>query len=138
MASLRITIGDLHCTARWVDGAPRTVAAIRALLPLDARLIHVRWSGEGTWVPFGDAHLDLPAERATSHPAPGDLIIYPGGLSECEILLAYGAVDFSSKVGQLAGNHFATITEGREHLPEIGRRCLWEGAQPLRIEEVDG
>jgi len=138
MASLRITIGDLHCTARWVDGAPRTVAAIRALLPLDARLIHVRWSGEGTWVPFGDAHLDLPAERATSHPAPGDLIIYPGGLSECEILLAYGAVDFSSKVGQLAGNHFATITDGREHLPEIGRRCLWEGAQPLRIEEVDG
>ncbi len=138
MASLRITIGDLHCTARWVDGAPRTVAAIRALLPLDARLIHVRWSGEGTWVPFGDAHLDLPPERATSHPAPGDLIIYPGGLSECEILLAYGAVDFSSKVGQLAGNHFATITEGREHLPEIGRRCLWEGAQPLRIEEVDG
>jgi hypothetical protein len=138
MGVLRVTAGDLHCTARWVDGAPRTVEAIRGLLPLDSRLIHVRWSGEGTWVPFGDRHLDLPPENATSHPAPGDLIVYPGGLSECEILLAYGSVDFSSKVGQLAGNHFATITEGREHLREIGRRCLWEGAQVLRIDEVEG
>ena len=127
----------MHCTARWVEGSPRTVAAIRRLLPLDARLIHVRWSGEGTWIPFGEAHLDLPPENATSHPAPGDLIIYPGGLSECEILLAYGPVDFSSKVGQLAGNHFATVVDGREHLPEIGRRCLWDGAQPVRLEELD-
>jgi hypothetical protein len=138
MGVLRITVGDLHCTARWVEGAPRTQGAIRGLLPLDSRLIHVRWSGEGTWVPFGDRHLDLPPENATSHPAPGDLIVYPGGLSECEILLAYGSVDFSSKVGQLAGNHFATIEEGREHLREIGRRCLWEGAQMLRIEETTG
>ena len=137
MGSLRISVADLHCTAAWVEGSPRTVAAIRAMLPLRNRLIHVRWSGEGVWVPFGEAHLDLPPENATSHPAPGDLIIYPGGLSECEILLAYGAVDFSSKVGQLAGNHFATIVDGREHLREIGRRVLWEGAQPLLIEEIE-
>jgi hypothetical protein len=138
MAPLRISVGDLRCTARWVEGAPRTVEAVRRLLPLRERLIHVRWSGEGTWIPFGDRHLDLPPENATSHPAPGDLILYPGGLSECEILLAYGAVDFSSKVGQLAGNHFATIVEGREHLAEIGRRCLWEGAQAVVLEEVQG
>lgn len=93
MTALRITIGDLHCTARWADGAPRTPTAIRALLPLRSKLIHVRWSGEGTWIPFGEAHLDIGPETATSHPAPGDLIIYPGGISECEILLAYGAVD---------------------------------------------
>ena len=60
----------------------------------------------------------------------------PGGLSECEILLAYGSVDFSSKVGQLAGNHFATLTTGLDQLRELGRRCLWEGAQPIVIEEV--
>ncbi|MDQ3407207.1 MAG: DUF3830 family protein, partial [Chloroflexota bacterium] len=42
---------------------------------------------------------------------------------------------FSSKVGQLAGNHFATIVEGREQLPEMGRRVLWEGAQDITIEE---
>ena len=56
--------------------------------------------------------------------------------SECEILLAYGSVDFSSKVGQLGGNHFLTLDDGLEQLPELGRRVLWQGAQPISIEEV--
>jgi len=136
MGELAVTVGDLHFTGHWMDGAPRTVAVIRTLLPLQRRLIHVRWSGEGCWIPLGEEHLDLPWENATSHPAPGQLIVYPGGVSECEILLAYGSVDFSSKVGQLAGNHFASLTTGLEQLPELGRRCLWEGAQPIRIEAL--
>ena len=137
MGTLAITVGDLHFSGRWVDEAPRTIEAIRALLPLHSQLIHCRWSGEGCWIPFGEQFLDVGVENATSHPAPGEIIVYPGGLSECEILVAYGAVDFSSKVGQLAGNHFATLTEGTDQLRELGRRVLWEGAQPISIEEVD-
>ncbi|MEP7379366.1 MAG: DUF3830 family protein, partial [Chloroflexota bacterium] len=45
-------------------------------------------------------------------------------------------VTFSSKLGQLAGNHFATIVGGREQLAEMGRRALWEGAQDVVIEEL--
>ena len=135
MAQLAVTVGDLHFTGRWEGGAPRTVAAIGGMLPLRERLIHVRWSGEGCWIPFGDQHLDLPWENATSHPAPGQVIVYPGGISECEILVAYGSVDFSSKVGQLWGNQFLTLTEGLEQLPEVGRRVLWQGAQPIVIRE---
>lgn len=135
MSRLEITVGDLHFSGRWADGAPQTVAAIRALLPLANSLIHCRWSGEGCWIPFGSSHLDLGPENATSHPAPGQLIVYPGGVSECEILVAYGSVDFSSKVGQLWGNHFATIDTGVDQLAEMGRRVLWQGAQPIRIEE---
>ncbi len=41
---------------------------------------------------------------------------------------------FSSKLGQLAGNHFITITEGLENLYALGRKTLLEGAQPLKIE----
>lgn len=108
---------------------------IRGLLPLRSSLIHCRWSGEGCWIPFGTSHLDLAPENATSHPAPGELIVYPGGLSECEILIAYGSVDFSSKVGQLWGNHFATIDGGAEQLREMGRRVLWQGAQDIDIQE---
>jgi len=141
MTELLITVGDLHCTARWEGEAPRTVEAIRRMLPLRDRLIHCKWSGEGCWIPFGDDTMDLPWENHTSHPAPGELIIYPGGYSECEILLAYGAVSFSSRLGQLAGNHFASITRTadgtdlRAALKEMGRRVLWEGAQPITIEE---
>jgi Protein of unknown function (DUF3830) len=53
-----------------------------------------------------------------------------------EILFPYGATCFASKMGQLAGNHFATIVEGREELPELGRVVLWEGAQPIVFEET--
>ena len=39
-------------------------------------------------------------------------------------------------MGQLAGNHFATIVEARERLPELGRIVLWEGAQDITFEEL--
>ncbi len=39
-------------------------------------------------------------------------------------------------MGQLAGNHFATIVEGGENLRELGRLVLWEGAQDVRFEEA--
>ena len=54
-------------------------------------------------------------------------------MSECEILFPYGACSFSSKVGPLAGNHFATLTSGQQQLREVGRRVLWEGAQEIEI-----
>jgi hypothetical protein len=133
MADLTITIGDLVFTARWEADAPNTRAALQPWLPIRSKLIHCKWSGEGTWIPFGDQRPDVGYENHTSHPAPGELIIYTGDLSECEILLAYGACDFSSKLGQLAGNHFATIVSGAEQLAEMGRRVLWEGAQDITI-----
>ena len=142
MGDLSIQVGDLNFTARWEQGAPETMAAIRAWLPLRDKLIHCRWSGEGCWIPFGDKKLPVGYENHTSHPAPGEIIVYSGDVSEGEILIAYGAVDFSSKLGQLSGNHFATITGPgdhdaiREQLREMGRRVLWEGAQDITIEET--
>lgn len=134
MGDLSIRVGDLNFTARWEPEAPLTTEAVRRLLPIRNSLIHCRWSGEGCWIPFGELDVGVGYENHTSHPAPGDVIIYTGSLSECEILIAYGAVMFSSKLGQLAGNHFATITEGREQLKEMGRRVLWDGAQEIVVE----
>ena len=71
-----------------------------------------------------------------SYPAPGQIILYPGGISETEILLAYGGVHFASKMGQLAGNHFITLTSGLENLTAFGKTVLWKGAQKIRFEEV--
>ena len=69
--------------------------------------------------------------------APGQMILYPGGISETEILLAYGGVRFASKVGQLAGNHFLTITSGLEDVTKLGVSTLWDGAQDIRFEAAE-
>jgi len=61
------------------------------------------------------------------------MLLYPGGISETELLLAYGPVRFASKAGQLAGTPFLTLTSGLEQLQELGRMTLWQGAQPLRL-----
>jgi len=135
---LRITVGDFEFGARIEEEkAPNTVAALRGLLPLESKLVQARWSGEAAWVPLGwELELGVGPENATSYPGPGELLLYPGGLSEVEILFPYGATLFASKMGQLAGNHFATIEAGRERLPELGNAVLWDGALELRIQEL--
>ncbi len=135
MRTIRVTAGRFTFTARLEEeAAPRTCEAFRGMLPFTDHLIHARWSGEAMWIPMGDRRIELPSENATSHPSPGQLLFYPGGASEMEILVPYGSALFASKVGQLAGNHFATVFEGNDDLPEIGRLTLWEGAQDFTIE----
>lgn len=134
---LRITAGPFQFTAKMEDeAAPRTCAAFRALLPYRQKLIHARWSGEACWIPLGDFDLGVDYENHTSHPSRGDILFYPGGLSETEILFPYGSARFASKVGQLAGNHFLTIVEGNGQLYELGRLVLWQGAQDIVFEAL--
>ena len=132
---LRITVEPLRLSAVLEqERAPRTCAAIRTLLPYRAQLLQARWSGEAAWIPMGQQRLRIDYENHTSHPAPGELLLYAGELSEMEILVPYGATRFASRVGQLAGNHFATIVDGRAALAELGRLVLWEGAQAILLE----
>ena len=135
MTLLSITAGPFRFRARMEEErAPQTCAAFAALLPFEQKVIHVRWSGESTWIPLGDFDLGVGRENQTSHPAPGQILLYPGGVSETEILLPYGGCLFASIVGQLAGNHFLTIVEGGEHLRDLGELTLWRGAQDIVFE----
>lgn len=137
MTDLVVTAGPLVFNARFeLEAAPKTCAAFLRQMPFVSKAVHVRWSGEGVWLPLGDLDFGVSYENHTSYPAPGQVILYPGGISETEILLAYGGVHFASKMGQLAGNHFITLTSGLENLAELGRLALWEGAQPIRFEQV--
>jgi hypothetical protein len=133
---LRISSGDVSFVARLEhEAAPQTVAAFRRLLPLESKIIQARWSGQSAWIPFGELDVGIGPENATSYPSPGELLLYPGGVSETELLFPYGPTCFASKAGPLAGNHFATIVEGGERLQDLGELVLWQGAQPITFRE---
>ena len=113
------------------DRSPQTCEAFGKLLPFESQVVHVRWSGEAMWIPLGDRDFGVAYEDATSYPLPGQILLYPKGKSETEILIGYGHVHFASKAGTLAGNHFATITSDLEKLREIGIATLWEGSKSI-------
>lgn len=130
-------VGNLRFVLRLEESAaPATCEAFVKALPFRSKLIQARWSGEAAWIPLGGLEFGVSFENHTSHPAPGEILLYPGGYSETEILVPYGNTMFASKRGQLAGNHFLTIIEGEEQLSELGRRVLWEGAQDVVFDRI--
>jgi hypothetical protein len=131
-----VAAGEFRFVAQLEEEtAPDTVAAFRRLLPLRSRIIQARWSGQAAWIPFGELDVGIGPENATCYPSPGELLLYPGGVSETELLFPYGPTSFASKAGSLAGNHFATVVEGAERLQELGELVLWKGAQEISFEE---
>lgn len=135
--TLRVVLAGEVFTAALNPDAPLTVAAFLKLLPYRQKMIHVRWSGEACWIPLGEFQLGVGFENHTRYPAPGDVLFYPGGYSETELLIAYGACSFASRMGPLAGNHFMTLLDSRDRLRALGRRVLWEGAVDV-LFEADG
>ena len=58
MTDLKITAGPFVFGGRLeVKKAPATCASFLKLLPYRQKLIHVKWSGEGAWVPLGEFPL---------------------------------------------------------------------------------
>jgi hypothetical protein len=136
--SVRITIAEESFAARLQNqAAPNACARLLDLLPYRGELIHARWSGEACWSPLKSVWpLDvlLPPEDATSHPAPGEVLLFAGAVSEPELLIAYGPTRFASKAGALAGNPVLKIDDGLDRLAELGRRILRHGVVTLHIE----
>ena len=134
---LKITIGEYVFKARLhTDKAPETCRMLIEKMPIKGKAIQARWSGEAAWLEMNPYVIEAPQENATSYPGPGQLLYYPGGVSEKEILIPYGSAIFASKFGLLPGNHFATIVEGNESLELMGEKVFREGAQEISIEPM--
>lgn len=136
MRRILITVGyDVLTATLELHRAPATCEAFEALLPLRGRLIQARWSGEAAWVPLGDLDAGVGRENLVHRPLPGQILFYPSGESETEILVPYGVAAFAAKCGPLLGNHFLTIDAADDQLRAIGHRVLWEGAQDIEFSE---
>ena len=135
---MQVTIGrEIFSASLRRDLAPQSCRCLERLLPLCGELIHARWSGEACWSPLAAVWpegLLLPRENATARPEPGELLLFAGGTSEPELLLAYGAVRFASGAGPLEGNPVLTINDRMDRLAELGREILRHGVADLRID----
>jgi len=72
MSQLIVRAGEFTFQARFEEKlAPKTVAAFRKAMPFESQAIHVRWSGEGVWMPLGDLDFGVSYEttRAIRRPA---------------------------------------------------------------------
>jgi hypothetical protein len=128
-----LSLGPYRFGARFESSAaPRTCAAFRGLLPFTSQVIHVRWSGEAVWAP-PRRFVDRRRARERHDLSTSWRSVVVSGRRERNGA-AHRLRHFASKAGPLAGNHFLTITSGLEHLPEVGRLVLWQGAQSLRID----
>ena len=121
---LEIAVGEMRFVARFEeDVAPQTVAGIPAHAPV-AEPRHPRsLEREATWIPFGDLDVGIGAENATCYPAPGELLLYPGGVSETEILFPYGAASFASKAGPVGGQPLRDVVEGGGSCASLAGSC---------------
>ncbi|MFW5963392.1 MAG: DUF3830 family protein [Natronomonas sp.] len=139
MSELELVVDDTVLTAELLpERAPESVAAVREFLPLESELMHVRWSGHATWVNIDDIDLpEIPRENHTVYPSYGDLLLYPGYKNEQEILVPCGPTCFKSPAGELAGNHFATLSTDRDRLSALEETTLRDGALDITIRLSD-
>ena len=122
---LEITAAGMRFVARWEDElAPKTVAAFKAILPLEDKIIHCRWSGESNWIPWGYCDLRDRARERDELSASGRAVSLPRRPERDGAPLSYGYCSFASKAGHLWANHFATLVEGQAQLRELGRLTL--------------
>ena len=69
MTILRIKAGSYQFDAQTEDAlAPKTCAKFLSLLPYRQQIIHVRWSGEGCWIPLGEFDFGLGYENRPAIP----------------------------------------------------------------------
>ena len=138
MSKLQIKTEYFTFIAAWEEErARKTCAAMRELMPFTGSLIQARWCGETACVPMNHIPLDIEFENHTAYPSKGELLVYPGFVTSKEILLPYGPALFVTRVGPVAGNHFATVVQGWENLEEMGHMVHWKGAQDVEFSEVD-
>lgn len=116
--------------------APRTVARLWPLLPIEDRTIHVRWSG-AAWrteqnYPFNIGEVETPI----SWLEPGDIIYYDDPrYSLYKIGVCYGRAQWRDDKGELYVTKVGRIVENLEPFIQRCERILFEGPKKVIIRK---
>ncbi len=121
----------------WEGLAPKTVAALIAAMPLEARLQQCKWSGRACFadIPIGGATKLDGLESPVTSIYPGVLAIRPpqAGATNAELLIAYGDAEFRWPDGRRYVTPFAELEPGCEALLDALARTAAEGETTLRL-----
>lgn len=131
--TVHIQIGDSATFSADLlsEQAPKAVAALEKLLPLDDEVVHCIWSGQAIRlrkpVPLGVPEFE---NRAS--------ILRPGGLyfapQEDEFLICYGAAQARDQIGNETVSWIGTIQAGDlEPLAAVASVLTLTGAQKARL-----
>jgi Protein of unknown function (DUF3830) len=127
-----------------IDLAPKSCALVWERLPVEANLVHGRYSGPELFIEPGDwpgappenqMHFPLPGDVGYFHVPAGRYAASPAG--ECEIVFVYDyGAEFRGPEGQPVWvNRFARIgTEDAGLFLEAAGRVRRDGGARLRIE----
>lgn len=140
MKRIKITSGQYTYLARLEEEtAPQTCAWFLKKLPFKTHISQGRWSGKAVFIRLGTTGAGVAYENATCYPQTGDIVMCPGDATQGggEIYMPYGPNAFACEYGKLAGNHFLSIVEGRQSLPQFGELVHWHGAQEILFELAD-
>jgi hypothetical protein len=124
------------------DVAPRTVDAVRAMLPLQVTVYHSRWSGRE--INFAvQSPAPVPRERQTCTVNTGDVIYWKewemGDAAHEALALYYGAEVTRDHRGCLPVNVFARIPQEQwARIEEIGVRIWQRGGEKLVVVGIEG
>lgn len=141
MAELIFDVEGEVYAADWLESAaPKSVEAVRELLPLETTLRHVIWSGHAVFIhDFGPDVPDfstLPRENTAVYPSRGDILLYPGYEAPAEILIACGETCLNDPLGgEMAGNTVASMQTDDAALAELDELTVETGAKDVVLRE---
>jgi len=114
-------------------GAPRATSALWDALPIEARLVHTKWSGRAC----GFELPGLAAAGELEHPV---CSIYPGTLvarpDRGEVLISYGAAEYRSALGTEYCTRLARLVQNGDAFLGVLARMHDEGDKRIAIRRA--
>lgn len=122
--------GGFVAVRLYDEGVPRTVAAVRALLPITMPFVHAAWSGE---MVMGAETVRLDNDE----PENTVRLVRPGDLTwdhkYGELCVVYGDAECRLPSGPNTVTVYGEVSDGLDAVADFCRRRRFEGAGVLRL-----